>query len=70
MISIKLNGKYVAPKGQVVCEWCKCAIEKGQWVKNNYEFGIFHEDCHDEYMANEFPYTFGVWGDDVTEEDV
>ncbi|MGH0678711.1 hypothetical protein ACQVPP_16045 [Bacillus luti] len=70
MISIKVNGEYIIPKGKTICEWCKRTLKKGEWVKNNCEFGIFHEDCHDDYMANQFPYDYGMWGDEITEQDV
>ncbi|ACK95923.1 hypothetical protein CN498_20765 [Bacillus thuringiensis] len=70
MTSIKVNGEYIAPKGSAICEWCKRTLKKGEWVKNNFEYGIFHKECHDEYMANEFPYDYGRWGNDITEEDV
>ncbi|PGS47375.1 hypothetical protein COC65_03150 [Bacillus thuringiensis] len=59
MTSIKVNGEYIAPKGSAICEWCKRTLKKGEWVKNNFEYGIFHKECHDEYMANEFPYDYG-----------
>lgn len=52
------------------CEWCKNKIRKGDWVINSSEFGIHHDDCYKEFLANEFSYDYGVWGKDITEKDL
>ncbi|PEJ27086.1 hypothetical protein [Bacillus pseudomycoides] len=58
------------PTNKATCEWCNEKIKKGEWVINSSEFGLFHESCYKEYLANEFPHDHGIWGEDVTEKDV
>lgn len=65
--------KINSPK-TIKCEWCKKKIIKGQWVINSSEFGfhhgIYHDECYKEFLANEFSYDYGRWGDDITEKDL
>lgn len=52
------------------CEWCKNKICKGEWVINSSEFGIHHDECYKEFLANEFSYDYGIWGKDITDKDL
>ncbi|MGE6367231.1 hypothetical protein ACQKD9_26720 [Bacillus paramycoides] len=64
------NSSKIDFKKATECEWCKTQIGNGEWVISSSEFGIFHEDCYKEFLANEFSYDYGVWGDDITEKDL
>ncbi|PFW41300.1 hypothetical protein COL28_20430 [Bacillus thuringiensis] len=54
----------------ITCEFCKNEISNGAWVINSSEFGIFHDECYKEFLANEFSYDYGIWGKDITKEDL
>ena len=64
------NSSKIGFKKATECEWCKSKIRKGDWVINSSEFGIHHDECYKEFLANEFSYDYGRWGDDITEKDL
>lgn len=65
-----INSSKIGLKKETECEWCKNKIRKGDWVINSSEFGIHHDECYKEFLANEFSYDYGVWGKDISEKDL
>ena len=66
----RTNSARTGFKKETECEWCKDIISKGDWVINSSEFGIYHDECYKEFLANEFSYDYGMWGKDITEKDL